>query len=46
MLGKQVISLNPNSEEVTIDASELPTGLYFAKIATEIGSNSVKLIKN
>lgn len=46
VLGKQVISLIPNSEEVIIDASELPTGLYFAKIATETGSNSVKLIKN
>lgn len=45
VLGKQVITLNPNSEEVTIDASELPTGLYFAKIYTNTGSNSVKLIK-
>jgi len=45
-LGKQVLSLNPNSEDVRIDASELPTGLYFVKIQTETGSNSIKLIKN
>jgi hypothetical protein len=45
VLGKQVISLNPNSEEVSIDASTLPAGLYFARIKSEIGSNSIKLIK-
>ena len=46
VLGKQVISLNPNSVEAKIDASTLPTGLYFAKIATDSGINSIKLIKN
>ena len=45
VLGKQVISLNPNSEEVSIDASTLPAGIYFARIKSETGSNSIKLIK-
>jgi len=46
VLGKQVLNMNPNKSDVTIDASTLPKGLYFAKLTTEIGSNSVKLIKN
>lgn len=45
VLGKLVISQNPNSNEVSIDASSLPKGLYFAKISTETGSKSTKLIK-
>ena len=45
-LGKQVLSLNPNSSETQIDSSTLNTGLYFAKINTEVGTSSVKLIKN
>lgn len=46
MLGKQVLSLNPRSAEAQIDASTLNTGLYFARIATDTGINSIKLIKN
>lgn len=45
LLGKQVISLEGNSNEAQIDASVLPAGLYFAKITTELGTNSIKLIK-
>lgn len=44
--GKLVVSLNPNSEEVRIDASALARGLYFVNIETEEGSDSVKLVKN
>ncbi len=46
MLGKQVLSLNPRSEEVQIDASTLNSGLYFAKIDSNSGSKTIKLIKN
>ncbi len=46
ILGKQVMTLEPRSNEVSIDASVLPKGLYFAKMTTEVGSNSIKLIKN
>lgn len=46
VLGKQVLSLNPNSVNVRIEATELPKGLYFAVIETKTGRNSLKLIKN
>ncbi|MFV9551846.1 T9SS type A sorting domain-containing protein [Algibacter sp. PT7-4] len=45
VLGKQVISVSPNSTEAQIDGSRLKTGLYFAKIKTNNGTNSIKLIK-
>lgn len=46
ILGKQVIKMSPNSAEAVIDASNLKDGLYLAKISTENGSQTVKLIKN
>ena len=46
MLGKSVLSFSPNNTEAKIDASTLKSGLYFAKIATDNGSSSLKLIKN
>ncbi len=45
MLGKQVLSLNPNSAEAQIDASSLNAGLYFARITSGSSINSIKLIK-
>lgn len=45
VLGKNVISLTPNSNDVSIDANGLNTGLYFAKVVTENGSKTIKLIK-
>lgn len=44
-LGKQVLSLRPNSAEVQIDASTLNTGLYFAMLESNSGFKTVKLIK-
>lgn len=46
VLGKQVITLSPNSHTVSIDASSLNSGLYFAKIKSDNGTKSIKLIKN
>lgn len=46
ILGKQVISINPDNTEAVIDASNLRDGLYLAKISTVNGSQTVKLIKN
>ena len=46
VLGKQVMNVKPNDSDVELDASTLPKGLYFAKLTTEFGSNSIKLIKN
>ncbi|GEM_PF-1109190 len=45
ILGKQVLALKPNKEQVTIDASSLKSGIYFARINTLSGNGSVKLIK-
>ena len=46
VLGKQVLSLEPRSNNVSIDASELTKGLYFAKIESDTGTSNIKLIKN
>lgn len=45
ILGKQVLSLSPNTSEAKIDGSALTRGLYFATITTEFGTSSKKLIK-
>ena len=45
ILGKSVLLMTPKSSEVTIEARSLRTGLYFAKIETANGSQTVKLIK-
>jgi endoglucanase len=46
ILGQRVATQNPNSTDVTIDASRFTTGMYIATINTNEGSSSVKLIKN
>jgi hypothetical protein len=45
-LGKEVLSLKPNSNETQIDTSTLKTGLYFARIKSNEGIQTIKLIKN
>ncbi|WGD34252.1 T9SS type A sorting domain-containing protein [Olleya sp. YS] len=45
VLGKQVLTLTPNASKVTINSSALNTGLYFAKLSSDNGSKTVKLIK-
>ncbi|MBV7269390.1 T9SS type A sorting domain-containing protein [Winogradskyella luteola] len=45
ILGKQVLTLSPNSSEVAIDASSLITGVYFARIEGVSGSKTIKLVK-
>lgn len=44
--GRQVTSMTPNTINATIDASTLKAGIYFAKIRTDKGASSVKLVKN
>jgi len=46
ILGKQVLSFTPNSNEVVLDASSLNTGIYMAKIKGENGIKTIKLVKN
>ncbi len=45
ILGKQVLSLTPNTSEATIDGSSLKAGLYFAKIKSDNSLKSIKLVK-
>jgi len=44
--GRQVSFSTPNTFTTTIDGSGLKAGIYFAKIQTNKGERSVKLIKN
>ena len=45
ILGKQVSSIQPNSFEVSIEASSLKSGIYFARIESENGSKTLKLVR-
>ena len=45
ILGKQVLTMAPNSSETIINGSNLKSGIYFAQIKTGNSSSSVKLIK-
>ena len=45
ILGKEVLSISPNTTELTIDASALRTGVYFAKIEGSNSSETVKLVR-
>lgn len=45
-LGRLVKTVNANNSEVRIDASELSSGIYFAKISSQnANTNTIKLIK-
>ena len=46
VLGKSVMSMTPNEDRAVIDGSSLKSGLYFAKVETDEGTSSVKLVKN
>ena len=46
ILGKRVISLQPNTMSTTIDATNLTPGVYISKIRTELGIETKKLIKH
>jgi hypothetical protein len=45
LLGKRVVSQNNNSTNVAISTQGLTSGIYIARITTEQGVKSVKLIK-
>jgi hypothetical protein len=46
VLGKVVLLKSGSSNEVTIDASNLNSGIYFARIATANAIETIKLVKN
>ena len=45
IFGKNVINITPEASETTINATELNSGLYIAKIYSETGMRIVRLIK-
>ncbi len=45
IVGKNVFSVSPNLSEAVVDASNLNSGMYFAKINTENGYSTLKLVK-
>ena len=46
LLGKRVVLQDNNSTDLTISAQGLTNGIYIARITTEQGTKSLKLIKN
>jgi hypothetical protein len=46
LLGKTIRTSFSKSNFVTVDASGLNSGIYFAKIATATGTKNLKLIKD
>jgi hypothetical protein len=45
VLGKNVLSVSPNSTEALIDGAALKSGLYFAQVNTNTGVRTFKLLK-
>lgn len=45
VLGKRVAVVNADNQSVSIDASSFDAGTYFARINTQMGSQTTKLIK-
>lgn len=45
MLGQKVIAATIDKTVVQVDMSELPTGTYMVKVATEDGTDTIKVIK-
>ncbi|WP_179344211.1 T9SS type A sorting domain-containing protein [Winogradskyella ursingii] len=45
LLGKEVIRIEPNATEANIDASGFADGIYLAKIASNNGTKTIKLVK-
>ena len=46
LLGKRVVSLKNNSTDVAISTDGLTSGIYLARVTTDLGTKSIKLIKN
>ena len=45
ILGKNVLTVSPNSKEAVVDGTELNSGLYFAQVSTSYGVRTFKLLK-
>lgn len=45
VLGKVILIKNSSGKEAVINAQALPNGLYFAKVTSDTGSKTIKVIK-
>lgn len=46
LLGERVLKLHPKNRAITVVADQLESGIYLAKISTDSGTGTIKLIKN
>lgn len=46
LLGKRVFESKPNQTDVEINATKLKSGLYLARISSQNGTKTIKLVKN
>ena len=46
LLGKRVVSQKNNSTDVAISTDGLTSGIYLARVTTDLGTKTIKLIKN
>ena len=46
VLGKQVLTVEANSNKVVLSGAALNNGIYFARVNAENGSKTLKLVKN
>ena len=44
--GKNILTVSPKNTAANVDATNLPQGLYFAKISTAKATETIKLMKN
>ncbi|MFK7834483.1 MAG: T9SS type A sorting domain-containing protein [Winogradskyella sp.] len=44
ILGTKILELRPNSEEITINVAHFASGIYIARVATDAGTGSLKII--
>lgn len=44
--GKKVLTVRPSAATVTLDAGPIGTGIYFAKVTTASGTQTLKLVRN
>jgi hypothetical protein len=40
------MTINPAANTASVDASSITNGLYFAKVTTDAGTETIKLMKN
>lgn len=45
ILGKQVLDIEPLTNSATIDGTQLKSGIYMARISTENGTKTMKLVR-